>query len=302
MLLDTTITAVSSTAPAPFTVVSDREGYYRLRELPPGEYELAAERSGFARFVRADIAVRAGLNLAVDIDMVLGSQTETIAVKADTPMLESSSAVQAINIDGEFQRGLPLTNRRDWADSLGLAPGVISTQNPAGKVFYYLHGADFRSLVMQVDGADLARRGRTRMPTSTWYRSHSRCSDQDGQRGRVNADWGGCGHQCGHPIGHEPSQRRCRRCVPGRRLERQQCTGRNDKWVSESSSPMHRWEDRSVRIACGSSSRIATRTTRSASVGLQRQPMHVRSLAKAERDNGDRRATTIGTRSGERAG
>ena len=156
VLPDTTITAVSSTAPAPLTVVSDSEGYYRLLELPPGEYELAAERSGFARFVRPGIAVRAGLNLAVDIDMVLGSQTETVAVKADTPMLESSSAVQAINIDGEFQRDLPLTSRRDWADSLGLAPGVVSTQNGAGKVFYYLHGADFSSLVMQVDGADVA--------------------------------------------------------------------------------------------------------------------------------------------------
>jgi hypothetical protein len=156
VLPETAITVISSTAPTPFTVVSDKEGYYRLLELPPGEYELSAERPGFAKFTRAGIVVRAGLNLAVDIDMVLGSQTETIAVKADTPMIESSSAVQAINIDGEFQRDLPLTNRRDWADSLGLAPGVVSTQNGSGKVFYYLHGADFSSLVMQVDGADVA--------------------------------------------------------------------------------------------------------------------------------------------------
>ena len=35
-------------------------------------------------------------------------------------------------------------------------PGVVSTQNGAGKVFYYLHGADYSSLVMQVDGADMA--------------------------------------------------------------------------------------------------------------------------------------------------
>ena len=156
VLVDTTITAVSATAPAPLSAVSDSEGYYRLLELPPGEYELTAERAGFARFVRQGIAVRAGLNLAVDIDMVLGGQTDTVSVKADTPMLESSSAVQAINIGGEFQRDLPLTSRRDWADSLGLAPGVVSTQNGAGKVFYYLHGADFSSLVMQVDGADVA--------------------------------------------------------------------------------------------------------------------------------------------------
>jgi len=155
VLPETAITAVSST-PRRFSVVSDRDGYYRLLELPPGEYELTAERPGFAKFARAGIVVRAGLNLAVDVDMVLGRETDTITVRADTPMLESSSAVQAVNIAGDFQRHVPLTSRRDWADSLGLAPGVVATQNSTGKVFYYLHGADFSSLVMQFDGADLA--------------------------------------------------------------------------------------------------------------------------------------------------
>ena len=145
VLPETAITATSSGAPTPFTVVSDEEGYYRLLELPPGEYELIAERPSFAKFARAGIVVRAGLNLAVEIGMVLRSQTDTITVRADTPMLESSSAVQAINIAGEFQRHLPLTSRRDWADSLSLAPGVVTTPNATGKVFYYLHGADFNT-------------------------------------------------------------------------------------------------------------------------------------------------------------
>src|SRR6185503_1510014 len=100
---------------APFTVISDKEGYYRLLELPPGEYQLTAERQGFTRFVRPGITVRAGLNLSVDVDMVLGNRAETTTVTAETPMLESSSAVQAVDISGEFQRRVPLTNRRDWA-------------------------------------------------------------------------------------------------------------------------------------------------------------------------------------------
>jgi len=156
VLPGTTIMAASSTVPTPFTVISDREGYYRILEVPPGEYELTAELSNFAKVARPGIDVRAGLNLGVDIDMVLGSRTETVTVKAETPLLESSSAVQAVNISGEFQRDVPLTNRRDWADSLLLVPGVVTTQNGTGKVFYYLHGADQSSLVLQVDGADLA--------------------------------------------------------------------------------------------------------------------------------------------------
>ena len=155
VLPDTTITAVSPTVPVPVTVTSDGEGSYRLLDLPPGEYELTAERQGFARFVRPGIVVRAGLNLLVDIDMGLSAQAVTITVNAETPMLESSSAVQAVNVAGEFQRHLPLTSRRDWADSLLLVPGVVATQS-IGRVFYYLHGADFSSMVMQIDGADVA--------------------------------------------------------------------------------------------------------------------------------------------------
>src|SRR5262245_20011489 len=57
----TTSTPASPTAPTAFTAVSDRESYYPLLELPPGDYELTAELSSFARFVRPGIAVRAGL-------------------------------------------------------------------------------------------------------------------------------------------------------------------------------------------------------------------------------------------------
>lgn len=156
VLAKAVVTATSPTAPIPVSVVSDGDGHYRMLELPPGEYQLTAERPGFARVIRPGVVVRAGLNLLVDIDMGLGTQSMTTEVKAETPMLESSSAVHAVNVAGEFQRQLPLSSRRDWADSLMLVPGVVETQNGTGKSFYYLHGADFSSLVMQLDGADMA--------------------------------------------------------------------------------------------------------------------------------------------------
>ena len=157
VLPDSTVTVTGAAGRVPFTVLSDQNGYYRVLELPPGEYELTADRQGFARFVRPGIVVRAGLNLVVDIDLAVGTRAETTTVTAETPMIESSSAVQAINVGGEFQRQVPLSTRRDWADSLLLVPGVVATTQPgSNKVFYYLHGADFSSLVLQIDGADMA--------------------------------------------------------------------------------------------------------------------------------------------------
>src|SRR4030088_1533456 len=56
-----TITATSVTAARPLTTVTDQEGHYRLLNVPPGDYSVAAELQGFARFIRDNVAMRAGL-------------------------------------------------------------------------------------------------------------------------------------------------------------------------------------------------------------------------------------------------
>ena len=150
------VTATSTSAPTPVTATSDRDGYYRLIGLQPGSYVVTAELQGFSRFERPNLVVRSGLNLGLEILLRVGSVSEKVEVRGDSPMLESTSAVQAVNVSGEFQRSLPLSTRRQWADFLTMMPGVAQTGagNPNGGT-YYLHGAHFGSQVIQVDGADI---------------------------------------------------------------------------------------------------------------------------------------------------
>src|SRR4029079_5792475 len=61
-----TVSATSTTSPGVRTAVTDQEGYYRLLNLPPGDYTLSAELQGFSKFVRSNVIVRAGLNITVD--------------------------------------------------------------------------------------------------------------------------------------------------------------------------------------------------------------------------------------------
>src|SRR5262245_66421083 len=84
--------------------------------------------------------------------MTVASISQLIEVKADTPMLESKSAVEAVNIDGDLQRALPLSALRTWADALTLVPGV--TTNQARFQTYTLFGTTHPSGVALVDGAD----------------------------------------------------------------------------------------------------------------------------------------------------
>lgn len=77
-----TVTATSAAAPTPQSAVSDAEGYYRLAPLAPGSYTLIAELPGFSNYVRENVDVRAGLNLALEIVMQVGSLSDSVTVTA----------------------------------------------------------------------------------------------------------------------------------------------------------------------------------------------------------------------------
>lgn len=151
-----TVTATSPTVAGTRTAVSDAEGAYRLIDLPPGEYTLAAELQGFSRFARSGVVVRAGLNLSVDITLSVGALSETVMVEADTPMLETQKTEQAVNVSGEMQRRLPLSVGGHWSGVMLMAPGVAAVAADAGMGgVYFNRGTDNESHIVQVDGADV---------------------------------------------------------------------------------------------------------------------------------------------------
>src|SRR5687767_8079310 len=54
-----TVTATAPELLRPVTAVSNEEGYYRLLNLPPGTYTVAAELAGFSAFKREGVLLRA---------------------------------------------------------------------------------------------------------------------------------------------------------------------------------------------------------------------------------------------------
>jgi Carboxypeptidase regulatory-like domain/TonB dependent receptor-like, beta-barrel len=152
-----TMTATSPSLPKAVIAVSTSDGSYRLLNLPPGEYTITADLAGFAKQARPGVVVRSGLNLAVDVVMTVGTLSETVQVVGDSPMLEVSKPVQAVNISGELQRALPMSSRKDFTDFLEVTPGVTARtfdQGSGGQV-YMLRGSEIENHVVQVDGADM---------------------------------------------------------------------------------------------------------------------------------------------------
>ncbi len=149
-----TVTATSPELLRPVVGVTNEEGYYRLLNLQPGTYTITAELAGFSGFRREGILLRTGATFAVDIAMQLGTLQETITVAGDSPMIEVSKPSNVLNIDGEFQRQMPIQARRNWSDFLELTPGVISRgfDDGSGRQVYFGHGTEHFAHVIQLEG------------------------------------------------------------------------------------------------------------------------------------------------------
>jgi Carboxypeptidase regulatory-like domain/TonB dependent receptor len=149
-----TVTATSPDLISPGVSVSDAEGNYRIINLPPGTYVLTAELTGFSIFRREGILLRAGANFQVDITLALGTVQETITVTGDSPMLEVSSPSNVLNIEGEFQKALPLVEGKYWSDFLHMTPGVMSRphNDGSGRQNYFGNAVDHRDAVVDMEG------------------------------------------------------------------------------------------------------------------------------------------------------
>ncbi|MBI3264151.1 MAG: TonB-dependent receptor [Acidobacteria bacterium] len=149
-----TVTATSPALLAPVTAVSGSDGFYRLINLAPGTYTVSAELAGFQAYKREGVLLRAGANFQVDITMTIGALAETITVSGESPMIEVSKPSNVLNIDGEFQRNMPIQARRNWSDFLELTPGVISRgfDDGSGRQVYFGHGTEHFAHVIQLEG------------------------------------------------------------------------------------------------------------------------------------------------------
>src|SRR5262245_5440980 len=85
-----TITATSLETGLVTTCVSEADGNYRLRSLPPGRYKIQAELAGFATLVIPEIEVLVGQNRTVPITMQLAGLSETLTVTGESPLVDIS--------------------------------------------------------------------------------------------------------------------------------------------------------------------------------------------------------------------
>jgi hypothetical protein len=106
------------------TVQTSKTGDYAFTLLPIGQYRLAVEAKGFKQFTAADINLATGDRSRVNVEMTVGSVSETVEVQASSAgvLQTDSSAVGGLITERSVQ-DLPL-NGRNVIQLATLTPGA----------------------------------------------------------------------------------------------------------------------------------------------------------------------------------
>jgi hypothetical protein len=154
-----TVTVTSKATDQVRTVKSDSSGQYTVGLLPPETYKISITAPGFKTEEPAPVAVVVTETARADAKMVLGSNTETVEVTAQTGALQVENATLGTVVDGATIREVPLTNR-NYTQVLTMSAGVAGDVNNAaslgkGTQDVYVNGASSISNNFHMDGADI---------------------------------------------------------------------------------------------------------------------------------------------------
>lgn len=151
---------VTATNPATGTGVKTMTtdtGNFTIPNLPSGVYDLAIEATGFKRYEQKGIRVEVAQTARVDVQLQLGSTTESVTVTADAPLLKTENAAQTTTVGRDTLNSMPLNFAigagaiRNPLTFVQLAPGAaISGWNDIK-----VNGAPLKTFKIIFDGQDM---------------------------------------------------------------------------------------------------------------------------------------------------
>ncbi|MGA2811618.1 MAG: TonB-dependent receptor, partial [Candidatus Acidiferrum sp.] len=104
---------------------SDASGVYNFLSLPPSQYSITVEATGFRKQVLNELAVAAEETQSVNVTMEVGDTTQSVVVNGDsTPAIDTETGQISGTLDSKEIQNLPSFGR-DPFQLLRLAPGVF---------------------------------------------------------------------------------------------------------------------------------------------------------------------------------
>lgn len=145
------ITATQTETNLTRKLTSNEAGFFRVDQLPIGQYRLLVVRQGF-RQISTEVQVTLGSPITVNVELPVGAANEVVTVTAGAAGVELSNAEISRNVPSETLNDLPVLTR-NVAELLQLYPGVPAiTQDKNGS--FTVGGMRPRSTTYNVDGSN----------------------------------------------------------------------------------------------------------------------------------------------------
>ncbi|GGH17267.1 carboxypeptidase regulatory-like domain-containing protein [Silvibacterium dinghuense] len=123
-----TVTVKNTGTGLTLTSKSSEVGTYRVAPLPPGDYTLSVQASGFQSYLQQGITITVDTPATQNVTLKTGDVQQTVTVTANAELLNTTSGSLGQTIDSTSVSQLPL-NGRSPSTLVYLAPGMTSGGN-----------------------------------------------------------------------------------------------------------------------------------------------------------------------------
>jgi hypothetical protein len=106
------------------TVTADPNGEYTAPSLPPGRYTVMTEMPGFKALALSNIDLGVDQRVRIDLKLEVGAMTESVSIRAETPLVQTSSSELGTTVTDQEIEALPL-NGRNFVNLTRTVPGVL---------------------------------------------------------------------------------------------------------------------------------------------------------------------------------
>ncbi len=143
------VTAVNTGTGVRTPTNTSEAGNYNIPQLPPGNYSVEVERTGFKKLTQENVTVQVGTVTGLDLRLDVGQTNESVTVAAFAPQLKSETSEISTSVSPKAYNDLPLNAGGGRAPEafLFLSPGTTGNTFDA-----HINGSQTLSKEMQIDG------------------------------------------------------------------------------------------------------------------------------------------------------
>ncbi len=140
------------------TTTTGSNGSYTVSQLLPGPYELSVEATGFQKYVRQGLDLRANDSAQLNVGLQLGSTSQTVEVTGAAPLLDTQTADQSTHIETQTLANIPMSTRTPFQivfANAGISTafnGATTSTGDQNQDRFGMNGGRTESTAILVDG------------------------------------------------------------------------------------------------------------------------------------------------------